>query len=342
MQFVRPDFVTRTSVLEPTAEGYQPDEAAQNVATQFTRIYGPTVWDWKEKKGRQVMGHLGQTAPPRGYAAGWRPRQQMAAGLFTNPANLPRGMRLVYGRSPKTGVMTAPPVPAGTPVYTRQGTMAVTGAVGADTNDEAIAAIARAFARGQSVRIRDAHGRVAIAHPGDAADKHAFFENVINKARALAEKVFGKRPKLRKAAGVPGPMTAPPPAGFRVIRDTNGQQATVIRDPRMAPTVPARPSQIAPAKKATPAAPVAIVRSPGAPGFNRVAAAAGKILQNTPGALPNRSIWLPPYQGALKQDAPAANAASVLATNLTRGPQSVTRPAVANAMNAFRNTGRYF
>jgi hypothetical protein len=42
--YVRPDRITRTSVLEPTAEGYQPVRAAQGVAAQFTRIYGPTVW----------------------------------------------------------------------------------------------------------------------------------------------------------------------------------------------------------------------------------------------------------------------------------------------------------
>jgi hypothetical protein len=309
MQFVRPDFVMRTSVLEPTAEGYQPDEAAQNVATQFTRIYGPTVWRWKEKKGTGVMGHLGQTAPPQGYAAGWHPRQRMAARLV------------------------APATP-GTPVYTRQGPMAVTGAAGAASNEEAIAVIARAFARGQSVRIRDASGRVAVAHPGPK-DRHTYFTSVINQARDAAVSLVGHRPKLRRQNGAS-------PRGFRTIRDSNGQQANIIRDWRMAPTVPARPGQIAPAIRPTMPPPVAIVRSPPGPAFNRVAAAAGKILANKAGALPNRSIWMPPYQGAIREDAPEANAAAVLATNLTRGPQVVTRPAVANAMNAFRNTGRYY
>ena len=360
LQFVRPDLVMRTSVLEPTAEGYQPVEAAQDVATQFTRIYGPTVWKWKQKKGSEVMGHLGQTAPPRGYAAGWHPRQRMAAGLYTDPAFTPRGLYQRPGRRvgqmprpvthpgmcppcpvpPKAGVMVAPGARPGTAIFTRKGPMKVTGAVGADTNEEAIAAIARAFARGQSVRIRDHRGRIAVAHPGSKKEKHTFFESVINRAREFAAKVFKRRPKLRKKMP-PRIMTAPPP-GTRVVRDHRGKAQVIVRDHRMAPTVPARPGQIVPAKHAVARPPVSVVRAYPSPRFNRVAQAAGGILKKTPSALPNRSLWLPPYQGAKKEVPREANAAAVLAAKLTRGPQSVTRPAVANAMNAFRNTGRYF
>jgi hypothetical protein len=247
--YVRPDRVMRTSVLEPTAEGYQPVRAAQGVAAQFTRIYGPTVWG-------NDSGGFGQ-----------------AKGA----------------------------------VITSKGPMTPVGVKKAETKEEAVSAMAKTFARGQSVRISDKYGRVVVAHPTSEQTKFPFWTKIINKARELAQKIMVRR-------GRTGALWQKKPA---------------------APQLPQYRSQTEPPR------PGAVPVTYGwAPAFNREAQAAQKVLPAS--GQPPQSVYLPPRKGAIRE-APRALTADILANRpITGVPAMVRRRGQANALDWFHREGRYY
>jgi len=264
--YVRPDRITRTAVLEPTAEGYQPVRAAQGVAAQFTQIYGPTIW------GQQNGGATFGAAAPCACA--------------------------------NNG--------AGKTVMTSKGPMTSTGAKTAETNEEAVASMAKSFARGQSVRISDKYGRVVVAHPTDTVTKYPFWTNVINKARELAQKLMIRR-------GRTGPLWQKPTTTATVTAALPTQYGY-----RPAPT---RPGEIP-------------VTYGWAPAFNRPAQAAQ---QGLPAAdKPPQSVYMPAAAGA-RFEVPDALTATMLAHRPIVGvPKMVQTRGQANALDWFHREGRYY
>lgn len=154
MTYVRPDRVIRTAVLEPTAEGYQPVRAAQAVANQFTRIYGPTVY-------------------------------------------------------------------ANKTVATSQGPMTVVAAEQAKSAEQAVTSMAKSFANGESVRISDAQGRVAVVHP--AGQKAPFWTRAVEQARALAQRL-----RAKAQLGEVGPGEIPVAYGYAPRFNRSAQAANTI------------------------------------------------------------------------------------------------------------------
>lgn len=251
--YVRPDRVMRTSVLEPTAEGYQPVRAAQGVAAQFTRIYGPTVWNEK--------------------AAGF--------GQANNGAT----------------------------VITSKGPMTAVGVKTAESKEEAVASMAKTFARGQSVRISDKYGRVVVAHPTGEQTKFPFWTKIINKARELAQKIMVRR-------GRTGLLWQQKPA-----------RAPLQLPQYRSQTAPPRPGAIP-------------VTYGWAPSFNRPAQAAQKVLPEA--GRPPQSVYLPAQAGA-KKEVPRALTAAMLANRpITGVPRMVQRRGQANALDWFHREGRYY
>lgn len=102
--YVRPDRIARTAVLDPTAEGYQPVLTAQDVAAQFTQIYGPTVYG----------GATGLGCACRGLGAA---KQSLWSRLYNRAQGLVMRVipRPTYGITLKPTVTAQAAPPASTP-----------------------------------------------------------------------------------------------------------------------------------------------------------------------------------------------------------------------------------